>query len=697
MNRIEIPAKIFNNIIFQNGGQKKEMYKDLTGQYIQGLPEQVEEEANAEIEDQEYVNTKGKVVKAEGNTHEEGGIPVKLDDGDRVLSDHLKVGKTLAKELSKAFDVKINPTDTYSKVLDKYLKKIGHTEATDEVAKYVKKLDEQNKTVKDQTTLGLNAQYLMNEIKEEGDKLEELAPKKQAMFDYLFQEQEKSKGSKKEEKKFQNGGMQDLMIKYNITPEKMKILFQDGGGNPPIDKFGNPVPSLDKYKNAITLGELYGENRKYTPQEKEAIKKYYSTVVKDKNSLKVLFDRLDTDTLVFNQNLLDEVQTNKNIPLQYQSETEKNLYGVQTDSRLKDYLYASDFERKFGRPFGTDRNDEALIYDQVISDLEKEGVKYEGSPVTKKGTKLFGNVNAGKPKFVKELPANQEYSLDVNKFKNSTPEQQKLLADSLGIGLEQLKQEADKTTTAYINFKPINQTTQSGNPVQIETQSESAPQTVYQTEEAKRRANILALPERMFQNPQLLAPMKFNATVYGGNRVEISPEQQLSEINRQQTSTINQVAQLPDAQRASVLGSLDANYAMASSKAVADAERYNAQARERENYENAQVKTQQSDIDAQAASQYQQLLGRELESYQNKMQNLNNDRFYDQFNKWMTVNQYNRNNALNHDIQFTGSEYIVNPLYAELKQKQAKEMIDNLNKKPQAKKGGRFNKKRFGQ
>jgi hypothetical protein len=691
MNKIEIPASEFRKMFLQDGGeaitaQKKEKYQDLTGQYIHPLPKQMEELSNAEIEGGEHVATQGKVLKAEGDKHSQGGMAVSLSEGDRVLSDNLQIGKELAKQLSEQFNIKVNPTDTYAKVLDKHLKKIGHTEAVEEVENSIKKLDEQKIKVKDESTLALNSEYLMNEIHEENTKVEELEPLKNEMFELLYNQQEASKETEESTNKMQNGGsIQDLMQKYNISPERVKEMFQDGG-TPKIDKFGRPIPSLNKFQPGITLGQMQGQNRKYTPEEKATIKKYYSTVVKDADTLKALNERIDNNTLVYNENLLKEVATNKDIPLQKQSETEKNLFGVQTDSRLKDYLYSSDFQNKFGRPFGSQPNDEALIYNDIIKGLEDEGVKYNGSPTTGQGTELFGNVNAGQPKFVKQLEGAQDYSLDVTKFKQSTPEQQQQVADALGVPLEYIKGESDKITTGFIDFKPkapVEAPTSPTTPIQ------PTATPVAQTEEEKRRMGLLLMPERMYQNPSFLAPMKFSPTIYTGERSEVSPEQQLMEINRQQLATKEQLAQLPDAQRAATLSSMDSNLATASSKAVSDAERYNAQARERESYENAEVKTRQSLSDAQSAAQYQQLMGRELAGFDANMQAQNNMRFQDNFGKWSAVNAYNRANSLNPDIQFNGSTYEVrNP----------SEYIENLieQKKPIAKKGGRFNKKRFG-
>lgn len=729
-NKIEIPKDVFEKMFLQQGGERKAAHKELTGQVLNPLPENSAVEPNAEIEVHEFVKTQDGVKKALGEPHEKGGTPVKLEDGDRVLSDYLKVGGDFSKAISKEYDINVKASDTYAKALDKYLKKIGHSEATQEMEDYIAKLDKQKQTVKDDTTLALNQEVLMEEIKEYGTKLEELEPVKAKMFDLLFTAQEATKEVQPEDNVMQTGGtIQDLIIKYNIEPNKLKELlpqYNNGGElpkyqgqngsnifnetDPKIDKFGRNI-NFQNMTDAATLGKMYGEARKYTPEEKQAIKKYYETVVKDKESLKILNDRLDNNTLVYNENLLKEIQTDKDIPLQYQSETEKNLYGVQTDSRLKDYLYASDFERKFGRPYGTSPDDEALIYDEVISELEKEGVKYQGSPVTNKGIKLFGNVNAGKPKFVKEMPANKEYSLDASLYKKASPSEQESIARSLGVDKNTLDQEANKITTGFIKFTPtpsVTPATTETTTAPIETAPSVAPATTEATtaptktapsvdkEEAKRRSNagMLLLPDQSPMSlPSMLAPAKFTPRLVGYEYAQISPEQELAEIGRSQAMVKNELAQMPDAQRAATLASMDANNAQAISKVLTNTARYNAQAKERSDANRAQVQTQQSQADMASASQYQQLMGRELEAYDADLQ-----RFYDkltsnQVNNWKTVEMTNQFNALNPNVTRTNNGYeVINlPTFT------SPEVGSNLpqpqtKKKPKGKKGGRFKK-----
>jgi len=570
---ISIPKNIFEQIFFQNGGEKKEMYKDMTGQFIRELPEHAEDMANSEIEDGEYVKDTSGVKKAEGESHEQGGIKTNLEDGSRVLSNHLKVGGELAKKLTKEFEIKIKATDTYSQVLDKYLKKIGHTEATEEAEKYIKELDEQKQKVDDETTLALNQEILMDEIREYGEKLQELEQPKQEMFNLLYTAQE----AVKKDKENKNG------------------KFQYGG-----------------------------------EQQKERLKDFY----------------------------------NQSVALGYEGDL--NLKGDlgQEAGKLQKFMVAN--------------NPQAVV----------SYFKDSGQPMTAKGVDILKQSN---PDAFKQL------GLDVNRDStNFTPEEKDALAKTVGVDdnfwLEQFQDnkwdwrypmvassETVKPEPSNISLTP---TAPNLNLAKIPTEEEKAT-NIPKTEEGAKRLGMVLLPERDLLNPTFRAPLKFQPRIYSGERVEINPEQALSEINRSRMATENQIDQLPDAQKAATLSSMDANNAQAVSKIIAETSRYNAQARERESYEDAQVKTRQSLADAQSAAQYQSLMGRELEGYEADLQNQSNIRFQDNFQKWMYINQLNRNNVLNPDISYDGSTYqVIN--------------TPQIQKPITLKKGGKFNKNRFG-
>lgn len=633
---------------------QEEMMMQEGGMFNQ--PEVPEQMANAEIEGGEYVRDGQGIKYAEGEKHSNGGIPTQLENGAQVLSDFKKVGKELAKQLSEQLGVKIRPTDTFASVLDKYDIKSGYKETQEEVESMAKKIAEQEKKVKNDATLALNKQVLSEEIEEEMQELSKMEGTRQQVFDLLFQSQEATKAQETQEGNFMRDGgtIKDLMTKYNISEEDAKTLI------PNYQKGGVPE-RFQNLTDAATLGQLQGNARKYTNEEKQAIKKYYETVVKDKNSLKVLNDRLDNDTLVYNANLLTEVMTNKDIPLQYQSETEKNLYGVQTDSRLKDYLYASDFQQKFGRPYGTSPNDEELIYDEIVSSLEKEGVKYQGSPVTNRGTKLFGNVNAGKPKFVKEMTANQEYSLDAGAYKKATEEQKEALARTLGVDRNTLDQEANKITTGFIQFKPA---TQPSTPTEV-TPTAEVPLTpeqaiVAEEEKKKGRLNMMLLPDQTPMQPWgMLPPAMTTQTIYAPKYNEIDPQEQLMEIQRNKLNTLVGIQNLPDSQQAASALALDANTNMATNKVMTETDRYNAMARERTEGAEAMQKTQQSQANIVGLQQYQQLLGQELEANEADWRAFYNRLNTNNFNNWNSIERANQYNAFSGNVQNTGNGYVL--------------------------------------
>lgn len=285
MSKIEIPKDVFDKMFgnkFEDGGEKdfkmtqQNIYQSMTGAYRFPLSEKSSVEENSEIEGGEFVSDSQGVQEAIGNKHSNGGIPVHLENGARILSDHLKVGDELAKQLSKDFDIKVKASDTYSKALDKYLKSIGYNEAIEESEKLIEKLDKQQKNIKDEATLGLNKEYLSEEINEVGNEInQELNPKKEQMFNLLFSAQEDSKPKEESSTKFQTGGtmtmMDDLITKYNIDPNKVKELipeYQDGGGhNADRLKYNYNQLRVLGYTGKQDIGEMQKWIAKNKPEE----------------------------------------------------------------------------------------------------------------------------------------------------------------------------------------------------------------------------------------------------------------------------------------------------------------------------------------------------------------------------------------------------------------------------------------------
>lgn len=648
MNKIEVSREVFEKI-FRKGGEMK--YKEMTNQFMQELPEHVKDIANAEIEKNEYLQTKGTVKKALGETHENGGIKTVLEEGDRVLSDFLKIGAELSKKLNKEYEIKTKATDTYAKVLDKYLKKIGHTEATEELEGAIKKLDTQKDKVKDEATLALNQDYLMNEIKEYGDELDSMEDIKTQMFTILYNAQEESKDKNKPKDKFQDGG---FYSNYNplftknpgyegklrewLGSQFQKAEYELGDiQNTAIrfkelaDNAGVPTTEAD-FKDMNSLNNLAGRIQKQTIEKRPALAKHYGTLIyPTRAGLQQLVDKKIINPKDYGINLI-----NGKVPRgSFDTLSEEQQATIQTKIQSLPQKDKDEYAL-------TNYNDNLAYFRGIMSkeqylpkaEFEKFLQENKGKEV---GDGYYStNIEGAYVKPYSDIPAS-------------------------------VKETAEKTLPDSALEIP---------------QAEQKLQT-------KRPVSSILFPDKPYMMPDFQAPMKFQPKIYSGERVEISPEQALMERERSQMAIQQQLDQLPDAQRASTLASLDANNAANTSKIISETSRYNAQAKERESYEEAQARTRQSLADQQAGAQYQQLMGRELESYRNDLQNMYNSMYEEQKSKWEAINQYNRSNALNPSIVFDGQSYYVAPEALAQTQRRLEEL------KPKGKKGGRFSKKRF--
>lgn len=673
MNSISIPKNIFEQVFFQEGGQKNEIYKSLTGQFEFELPKN-SPIVNAEIEGGEHLKDSNGVRKALGKSHNEGGMSVHLENGARVISDHLKLGGEFARALKKEYDIDVKASDTYAKALDKYNKKIGLVKKTEEAEKTIKQLDEQKQGTKDEATLALNTEHLMNEIHEASKEIEPLEKKKEEMFNLLYTAQEDSKSKKENKDNFmQDGGsVQSLASKYNISEDKLKEIlpqYQDGKGNvySPLNP-NNPLfvgqTSFDATQDG-RISNRYEDPSKFIKQT-EVGTGYFGDVV--------TYNSEDVQNQI--KKLHPEIYS------QYFKEGEikpKDVKGFQQAIKSKYEKILTDAEKIYPK----DSKEIQTLKTNIAKDtfLTDDSVKgLEGK---------FGNFTSTRPNFaLNVLP--KDVLLEVknagintaSELKKVFPEYHKQFVESKGLESDFWLGEQSQAS-----LTPVNQ------PTQI---IEEITQPLTPVEEARRsNTGMLLLPDQTpLSPPSMLAPAKFTPRVYGFEYAQISPEQQLSEISRSQLATQNQLAQLPDAQKAATLASMDANNAQNVSKIISDTNRYNAQAKERTDANQAQVMTQQSAADMSSASQYQQLMGREIEGYEADLQNYYNRLNENQLNNWKTIETINLSNAMNPNVQYTGSGYevintptftapsITTPITPSTEQK----------KKPKKKSGGRFKK-----
>lgn len=215
--------------------EKKQETKLALEELIRGIrkPNATHSTKNAEVEGQEHgKDAMGNVNKFVGKKHEDGGMPMQLEDGEKILSDNQKPKKDYAKMLEEKYKVKIAPKDTYASILDKINSKIGFKKIEDEQLKVADKLVKNDK-VKDENTKMLNEQAYQKRLGDLEMIKEFKNEKKEEAFDDLYAMQEDGKIENGEyideesgvEVKFENGGM---MFKKGHLPLLTRVKLTNG-------------------------------------------------------------------------------------------------------------------------------------------------------------------------------------------------------------------------------------------------------------------------------------------------------------------------------------------------------------------------------------------------------------------------------------------------------------------------------------
>lgn len=219
---------------YKDGGLSEE--KVLTGEFMQGVsPNNEAVQPNSELEDGEHIYSQdGSSIKVEGKDHEEGGEEMELKEGDRVISNNLKLKGDGAKRLKQDFDVKVKAKDTYASAVDKIYNSIGLSKIIKEEEEVLGKIKNIEEEVKDETTRNLNSEFLYKKLKDIQSKKEELEPLRQKALETVFnlQEASKPKEEQTENEMFKDGGVKQLSERYNIPIERAQQLieeFKNGG------------------------------------------------------------------------------------------------------------------------------------------------------------------------------------------------------------------------------------------------------------------------------------------------------------------------------------------------------------------------------------------------------------------------------------------------------------------------------------
>lgn len=196
----------------------------LTGEYLYPLPKSMEDQANVEVEKGEYVEQPGEApMEAMGQKHADGGTPVSLEEGTKVITDDTTIESDFAKYIRDTYGIKATPKDTYATLMDRYKAKIGLKSAYDDQKKALDKLKKNDK-IDNENTRRLNASVLSKAINDSNETVNGLEGRFTDFANVIYKEQEDRKMKKDEDTYFAKGGEIDNIIsrsmkEYGLTEE----------------------------------------------------------------------------------------------------------------------------------------------------------------------------------------------------------------------------------------------------------------------------------------------------------------------------------------------------------------------------------------------------------------------------------------------------------------------------------------------
>jgi hypothetical protein len=269
----------------------------LTGEYLYPLPKSMEDQANVEVEKGEYVTQPGEApMEAMGQKHADGGTPVSLEQGTKVITDDTTIEPDFAKYIRDTYGIKATPKDTYATLMDRYKIKIGLKSAYDDQKKALDKLKKNDK-IDDENTRRLNASVLSMAINDSNETVNGLEGRFTDFANVIYKEQEDRKMKKDEDTYFAKGGEIDNIIsrsmkEYGLTEEdiaeaKKELLKKVAGIRQKMEKGGSSLfdylltfrPVENKYNNKDnTFGyQRQGQDGSYGGINTDERLEYYKT------------------------------------------------------------------------------------------------------------------------------------------------------------------------------------------------------------------------------------------------------------------------------------------------------------------------------------------------------------------------------------------------------------------------------------
>lgn len=400
---------------------------------------------NAEVEDGEYIqNPDGSTQRVVGNTHEEGGVRVNLENNTRIISDNLVVGEK-AQELSQKYGIKVSSSDTFAEVVDKINKRSGLEYLLSEKEEIIKKLRKQEEAAATEkasasgNTSKLNLNFLSRKLAQIDKDKAVLEQQQAEAVNHLFKLQEASKPTNQQTDDIDYAA---LASKYGVDEETAKRIvgqYRNGG--------------LKKFEPGGTFVVEEGKTQTYTPEEKAEIRRYYQRVLTPESYNKLL-EALDTNNVVVNMDFvrghnMGEINVGK-------QKKGTKYHGDVTDVDAAGFTVKDWYKAKYGKDLDLLNKDELkkvqTEYQKVAKDV---GIEYIGGSVASAPDSKFGNVTASYLRLNQRVKGTKKGKLDIDKLLETPDAEADEILKEYGLTKAQLEKEGKlNPAIKYLDIVP---------------------------------------------------------------------------------------------------------------------------------------------------------------------------------------------------------------------------------------------------
>ena len=212
---------------FQQGGVKN---SDIIAQ--NAITDQGQ--GNVNLEGSEFVmRTNGQVQPVVGDKHIENGkkadgVNAQLEDGDKVLSNYVKLKPNDIKELKDRYDISLKKGVTFADAQKKLDQKLGIKKLETEKADILEKIEKATK-IKDSDTKQLSLEVLTKKTGDVNEKLNTLSGVRADNFEFLFKRQEAQPKLGSGTQLYDKNGKEITESKEEVAQQGMQYSYQKSG------------------------------------------------------------------------------------------------------------------------------------------------------------------------------------------------------------------------------------------------------------------------------------------------------------------------------------------------------------------------------------------------------------------------------------------------------------------------------------